>query len=392
MKKLIILACGLCLTMVAHAQTTVEAVLSAVGKNNKTIAASQQYWEAQKLEYSTGLNPDNPQINYDFMIGSPSTAGNQTDLTVTQSFDFPTAYIKKKQLAKEQAAQAEFQLLAIRRDILLEAKETCIELIYHNKRNLELSKRKSNTQKLLEAYQTQMDKGEGSILNVNKAKLMMIDIEKQYSANLSAINQLHQKLAELNGGAAISLTDTAYPFSSVIPDFETLEKEYEANDPVRQLLEQEKAITQKQIEVSKTGSLPKFEAGYHYQGILGQTFQGVHAGVTIPLWENKNRVKTQQANYLYTDLELQTHINEHYHEIKRIYEKYENLNATLGQYQSVLQTFNSTELLDKALSLGHLSNIEYFLELSYYYSAYDTYLETEKEYQAVLAELLKYKL
>lgn len=48
--------------------------------------------------------------------------------------------------------------------------------------------------------------------------------------------------------------------------------------------------------------------------------------------------------------------------------------------------------IGQALSLCHLSNIEYFLELSYYYSVYDTYLETEKEYLSVIAELLKYRL
>jgi outer membrane protein, heavy metal efflux system len=49
-------------------------------------------------------------------------------------------------------------------------------------------------------------------------------------------------------------------------------------------------IGQQMVEVSKALNLPKFETGYHYQAMLGQRFNGLHLGLTIPLWENKNKV------------------------------------------------------------------------------------------------------
>jgi len=385
-----ILAFVVCIN--ANAQSTIDNVLSEIGKNNKTIQANVQYWEAQKLQYKTGLNPSNPTAEYDFLKGSPANAGNQHDFTVAQQFDFPTAYFKKSALAKEQSAQAEFELNASRQDILLHAKKVCIELVYSNKLQLQLSQQKQNTEKLLSDFQIWLDKGEGNILDVNKAKLQLIEIKKQYQENVSAISQLNEKLTSLNGGNQIAFNDTIYPVLPVIPDFAQLETEYENADPIRKSLEQQKLITQKQLEVSRAMWLPKFEAGYHYQGILGQTYNGIHTGISIPLLENKNTIKLQKTKLLYDDLNLQNHRNENYYEIKQLYYKYSNLKITLQEYQTVFASLNNVTLLNKALSLGQISTIEYFLEMNYYTTALSNYYQTEKEFYEAEAELYKYQL
>jgi len=77
------------------------------------------------------------------------------------------------------------------------------------------------------------------------------------------------------------------------------------------ILENTYIITQKQLPLSKNMWLPKLEAGYHYHGILGQTYNGVHTGHSIPLWENKNTVKLQKVQFTFDNLNLQAHNTEH---------------------------------------------------------------------------------
>ncbi len=393
MKKIIYIILPLLISaMNVNGQTTIDSVLANITKNNKTIVANTKYWEAKTLEYQTGLTPYNPKVDYDYLNGSPVGAGNQTDFAVTQSFDFPTAYSKKKQLSDEQIEQADFQIIATRQSVLLEAKLTCIELVYRNKLQVELTKRKQNTEKWLIAFQTKLDKGEGNILDVNKAKLQLIEIYASFQENLSAINQLNQKLTELNGGIVLEFTDTIYSPLSSIPTFDVLEAEVEANDPVRKYLEHEKMIGQKEVELSRAMSLPKLETGYHYQAILGQKFNGIHFGLIIPLWENKNKIKAQQANLTFDDFNLKDHLNEHYYYIKQKYEKQSNLRITLTEYETLFASLNNVVLLDKSLSLGQISTIEYFMQMTYYYDALNNYLKTEKEYYQTLAELYKYQL
>lgn len=377
---------------IGNAQTTVDSVLFAVAVNNKTILANEQFWEAEKLQFKVGISLSNPKVDYDYLNGSPFTAGNQKEFAVTQSFDFPTAYGKKKQLSNNQIAKAEYQLIATRQEVLLLAKNTAIELIYRNKLQEELVIRKQNTEKWLSNFQTRLDKGDGNILDVNKAKLQLIQINSEYQENLSAANQLNQKLTELNGGVPILLTDTSYPQEPDIPNFSELEREIEALNPIRKYLEQEINVGKSQVVLSRALSLPRMEAGYRYQSILGQTFQGVHFGMTIPLWENKNTVKVRQASLITNELNLQVHQNEHYHEILTRYERYTNLKITLDEYKMLFGSLNNTALLDKSLTLGQISSIEYFLEIGYYFDALRNYLKTEKDYHQTISELFKHKL
>lgn len=391
-KIIIIKLVVLVLCVKANAQSGMESILLNISKNNKTILANLQLMEAQKIEFRTGLTPNDPRVGYDYLFGSPVGAGNQTDFTITQSFDFPTAYIKKSQLAKEQEQQVEFQFGSVRQTILLEAKKLCIELIYRNKLESQLKQLTQNTQKVLDGFRTRLEKGEGNVLDINKTQLQLLEIKKQFKENSTTIGYLNQQLIALNGGIQLSFVDTIYPLMQNIPAFEQLEAEYENADPLRKFLEQQKLIAQKQVEVSKTMWLPKMEAGYHYQGILGQTYNGIHAGISIPLWENKNTVKLQKSKLLFTDLELQDHRNQHYFEIKQLYETHTSLKITLTEYQEVFASLDKSRLLDKALLLGQISTIEYFMEINFYNAAFNNYLQTEKEYYEVIAELYKYQL
>jgi outer membrane protein, heavy metal efflux system len=384
------LAFVLCINV--KAQSNIENVLAEIRKNNKTIQATAQFYEAQNLQYKTGNTPNNPTVEYDFLSGSPAAVGNQHDLTIAQQFDFPIAYIKKSQLAKTQTAQSEFEIQANRQSILLQAKQYCIALVYHKKLQSQLMQQKQSNEKLITDYQTKLDKGEGNILDVNKAKLQFIQVKNQLQQNTSEIAQLNTKLTSLNGGNPILFTDTVYQITDKLPSFEQLVIEYENADPLGKILEQEKLITQKQLELSKSMWLPKMEIGYHYQGILGQTYNGIHTGISIPIWENKNSIKHQKSKLLYSELKLQVNRNQQYHEIKSLYEKYTNLKVTLDEFRSNFETLNSTALLNKALYLGEISTIQYWMEINYYRDALNNFLQIEMDYQLTISELNKFQL
>ncbi len=373
-------------------QSSIEKTLAEISKNNKTILANVQYWEAKKMEYKTGLTLYDPKVDYDYLSGSPVGAGNQTDFAITQTFDFPSSYSKKRKLSNEQIKQAEYHLNSSKQDILLEAKIICLELIYLNKFQAEVQKRKQNTEKWLSDFQKKLDTGDGNILDVNKAKLQLIEINASLLENASLIKQLNQKLIALNGGNLIDFNEVKYPDIQLMPSFETLESEIESNDPIRKYLEQQNVIGRNQLDVTKAMTLPKLDVGYHYQAILGQRFNGVHLGFTLPLWENRNKVKVEQGNIIYNELNLSAHKNEHYFDIQQKYIKQSNLTTTINEYRSLFTSINNIELLDKSLALGQISTIEYFMEMSYYYTALNNFLVSEKQYHITIAELYKYQL
>lgn len=374
------------------AQVSMEDILAEVEKNNKTLQANAQNNDAQKLGFKSNNPLYNPNVEYDFMYGFPLNAGNQTDFLVNQAFDFPTSYSKRKQLSEGRVSQSDFQYNAGRQEILFEAKSTCIELIYRNKLHIQLQERKAFTESLLASFEKRLSTGEGNILDVNKARLQLIEINKDYQLNLSQVNQLTQRLTGLNGGEELTFKSTEYPVLDPIGDFEELFGEIQAKDPTLKFVEMDIASAQKQLELSKSLALPKLEAGFRHQAILGQRFNGFHFGTTIPLWENKYKVRQSEAELSSSGLKVLQFQNDKYSSSRQLYEKYQKLSVTLNEYQNVLSTLNSKEYLDKALAVGHISTIEYFLESNYYYMAYNNYLQTEFEYHVTVAEILKFRL
>lgn len=376
----------------ALAQMSIEDILVEIEKNNKTLQANAQNTEAQKLAFKSNNPLYNPNVSYDFMYGFPLSAGNQTDFLVNQAFDFPTSYGKRKQLSEGRVSQSDFQFNAGRQEILFEAQRTCIEMVYRNKLKSRHEERKAFTESLLANFEKRLNTGEGNILDVNKARLQLIEINKDYMLNLSQVNQLTQKLTGLNGGIEISFNSTSYPQMDSIADFEELFIEIQAKDPTLKFIEMDIASAQKQLELSKALALPKLEAGYRSQAILGQRFNGFHMGTTIPLWENKYKVRQSQAELSTSGLKVIQYQNDKYATSRQLFEKYGKLSVTLNEYKTVLSALDSKDYLDKALAVGHISTIEYFLESNYYYMAYNNYLQTEFEYYATIAEILKFRL
>ncbi|MEX2594111.1 MAG: TolC family protein [Anditalea sp.] len=376
----------------AKPQSKLDELLSSVTNNNKGMIANRQYWEAQRLGFKTGLTPYNPSVEYEYLNGSPAGAGIQKDFTVTQAFDFPTAYFKKNALSEEQITQTNYQSAVFRQDILLRAKLYFLVLVYLNKQNQVLSDRLRNVEGLHTSYQRRLEVGEANILDVTKARIQFVNLQNELRRNESEIGQITVKLAELNGGVAVEVSGTVYPIPPDVPEYKVLDSLIEANDPVLKVVVQEKEISEKQVAVARSLTLPKIQTGYRSQSILGQSYRGVLLGVTIPLWENKNRIKQEKAEVLYSELQIQNHITEHQHKIRELYLQYENLKVSIAAYEELLGGVNTEAFLSKALELGEISTIDYFIELTYLYDAYDQYLLLENEYHKTIAKLYKYEL
>lgn len=392
MKRLSLYIISCFITVAAIAQNNVDSVVKQVEGNNKSIQANKKYWPAKQAEYKTGLTPYDPTVEYDYMWGSPVGAGNQRDFSVTQRLDFPSAYKRKKELSGQQIAQTNLQQQVYRQDILLEAKLLSLQVIYLNKKGAELSRRLINTQKLVQDYEKKLNKGDVIILDVNKAKLQLLNIQNEVKLNENEKQVLLTKISELNGGIPIVINDTIYPFVPTIPDFEILDSTIEANDPIIKVYEQEKKILQQQIAVQKAMNLPKIETGYHSQGILGQSYKGFHAGISIPLWENKNKLNAAKSNLEYANSNAETHRLNHRLENKQYYDQLDVRLKMVQEYKELLSTLNNTTLLNKALSLGQITIIQYFYDESFYFTAYDKYLQAEWEYQQAVARLYKFQL
>jgi cobalt-zinc-cadmium efflux system outer membrane protein len=392
MKNIKCMLLGLIISMTISAQHEIDSVLLSISNNNKSIKAYKQLMSAQKAKFKTGLTLSNPTVEYDYMKGTPVTAGNQTDISAIQNFDFPTTYVKKKQLSNLSIAKLTVLEKDYNQEILLDAKMLYLTLIYLNKCKFQLSNRKRNALQVQRAVQLKFDVGVATILDLNKSKINLITTKRHLQEVQRKILIANQKLTELNGGQAVVIESYSYPFLEKLGTLEQFMSEAIKGDYHLQVIQQDELISQKQIQVNKALAMPKLEGGYRYQTILGQSFSGFHAGISIPLFENKNKVKAARQRTKYFNLLAESHKNEHHNELESLYDKAISLKKSIEDYQVITSSLNNEKLLNTALEVGQISNIEYFMELRYYYGASDDFLELEKDYHMTVCELMKHRL
>jgi len=372
------------------AQNTIDDVLTAVEKNNTTLSAYRKSTDAEKIGNKTGLTPQNPEVEFNYLWGNPSAIGNRTDFSIKQSFDFPTTYAFKSQISDLKNEQAELEYKKQRKEVLYQTRVLCVKITHYNAFKLELNKRYADALKVADAYKSKFNAGDIGILDYNKAQVNLLNVTKELENIEIERNALLSELTRLNGGNAIIFTDSLFPLQIIPADFEEWLTSVEANNPLLQWVKQEIVISENQIKLSSAMNLPKFYAGFMSEKVAEEQFLGFTAGITIPLWENKNAVnyakaKTIAMQSIETDAKLQF-----YTSMKASHAKVIGLQNNVSDYRSKLGMYSNSELLEKAFNKGEISLTEYLYELSLYYDNVFMLLEMEIALHLAFTELLKY--
>lgn len=371
------------------AQNTIDSVLALIERNNTTLSALQKRAEAVMIGNKTGIFIQNPEVEFDYLWGN-DVVGNRTDFSVKQRFDFPTVYAYKNQISDIKNEQVELEYQKQRKELLLNARLICYDLIYSNAVKAELSKRLNHAQSIADAYKSKMEVGETNILEYNKAQLNLLNLNKAMESLTIEQDALLAELARLNGGVLIIFTESEFQ-STILPvDFEQWYVQAEQSNPLFNWLKKEVELTQKQISLNKALSMPKFQAGYMSESVVGQDFKGVTVGLSIPLWENKNTVKYAKANAIALENTASDNKMQLYSHLKVLHTKAISLQNNVSDYQSKLQFFNNSDLLKKALDKGEITLINYILELSIYYESVNNLLILERDMNKTIAELNQY--
>ena len=387
MKKLIIIILIISAGVVAKAQSGYETVLQQIETNNTTLVALRQQTEAEKLGNRTGLAPANPEIEFNYLWGNPSIIGNRTDINVRQTFDFPTAYAHRSKIAGLQNENAELSFKAERINVLLSAKQACIELVYYNALAREYAVRLQNAERIAQAYQSKLNAGETNALENNKAQLNLTSVQAEIVQIEAERAALLSELKRLNGGKEIVFSVNVYSVNDLPPNFEDWFTTAESKSPVLQYVRGQIEIRQQQVNLNRAMGLPKFSAGYMSEKVVGQRFQGVTVGMSIPLWENKNRVnyartQTQAAEAIFEDSKVQF-----YNRLQTLYFKAAALQQNAQRVRQSLENNNNEPLLKKALDAGEISLLNYLLEIEFYYNEVNKVLEAERDFELTVAEL-----
>ncbi|MFN4764559.1 TolC family protein [Gillisia sp. Q332] len=371
----------------------IEEVLIEIEQNNTELKGYKSFIESQQLENRSNNNLPDPQLSGYYLPFGDNATGDYTEYEVSQSFEFPTVYGARSKWNDLKSTQLQTSYAKKRQEILLSAKELLIEIAFLQKQKAIETERKTQSKQVFDQIQELFNKEQIGILDLNKAKIAWIQEQFVVQQIESEIQILLSKLKTLNGGKAIDDSlEAKISLPIEVGKEEGLWQEKLANDPAVQELKAAETASLQKVKLERNKVLPNIALGYNYQGVSSSNYSGFYGGLSIPLWNSKNKVKAAQANYDYQQSNTLLITTSIYTQFQETYNRYELMLKKYNEYRTTMDNLNSEDLLFKAYMLGEYSFMDYYVELQFYRNALDKMLQMEKELELLKAQLLKHQL
>ena len=370
-----------------QAQNEVERVLQSVEQHNTTLVALRHETEAAKVGNHTNLNLPNPEVEFGYLWGSPSSIGHRKDVSAVQSFDFATVSGAKRRLARQQDALADWQYKESRMQLLLEAHHLCLDAIYYNAMCKELMQRKQYAEEITSAQQKRLEQGEINRIEYNQVKLDLAAVSAELMRCNTERAAVMAELQRLNGGEPLLIEATDYPAVAIANDFEAWYAEAEQKSPALAYVKQQIDVANRELAVRRADGLPTVSLGFMGEYVSGENYQGVKVGMSIPLWANKNRVRQAKAEVEAAKARQTDARQQFYSRLHNLFVQQRGLRQVVQSYQEALRATDNTSLLKKALDAGSISTMDYLLGARMYYDAVNQKMDACRAWQKTVAEM-----
>ena len=353
-------------------------------KNNSSVLAADK--EVQHYQYLKRTSGDIGKTNIGLQYGQyNSYAKMDNSFSILQTIPFPTVIAAKNKLGGALTESSLLKKDLTRAEVVYQVKAIYYTWLNLNQRRELLLKKDSIYSLLASASALRYAAGESNLLERSKAQAQAAEVrnlleqlgndQRALAAQLRAL--LNEEVPELTDRTQQEAALTLSPDSSLAArNFYVL------------YMKQQVAIADRKKQVEKNTALPDLTFGYFNQSLYGvplgyaltdppatysHRFQGLHAGISIPLWFAPQSARIKAAEQLKQGAELQYEqassntraeieaAREQYLKTKRSLDYYKNTglpNADLISRQSLL-AFQKGEIsyTENALNLQQADEI-----------------------------------
>jgi outer membrane protein TolC len=368
-------------------------VLEQVASNNKELKMNQQQSSIVHSQLAAANALPDPSVSYTHQYGNKAGMGINGEWIASQSFDFPTVYVERNKLIKSRTAGLDLRQADLRRQILLQAYEICLDLVLLRQEQSLLNERLTNAVQLEQLYAKRLQTGDANLLETNKISLELLNIKTEARRKATAIAAKQQALEALNGGLPLVFEAETYEPPAKLPSFDELCDEVFALDPALRALRTEQNAAGQALRLSRMERLPGLEIGYQLNtAARGERFNGFLIGMRIPLFSNRHKVRQARAEILYSELKYEDSSAKARNELFMLYQQSISLKESMTEYEQLLGNQDKLSLLNKALEAGSLSMVDYFIEIGLLYDSLYNYMQLENDYQKSLIRMLQHRL
>ncbi len=376
----------------SYAQQDLRSVLDEIMQNNQQLKVAAKESERLKIESTIGLLPADPEIGFGYMWGNPTAIGNKKELSITQSFDFPTVYTSKFKYSRIQQTMADKLFQKSKQELVSVALNLMIELIYHQKLLTVLEDRYVDVKKVSEMTRRMLEAGEIGMLEKDKADLQLLKLQNAVEICKTDMHKILISLKALNGNKAITIDSKMYPDFLSLADEANSRQLFLKQNAEYLMMKNEVDLQQQQIRVSNNEYLPNFSVSYASETILDDRLKGVKAGLSIPLWHKRNTVKLSKIAFSEKEDQMIGFNQKMEAEWGQLWAQHQSQKNRFLTMKILLERIIPNKSLLMAFDLGEISLMEFITESAFYYDSQDSFLELEKQLFLTIVEIKKVEL
>jgi cobalt-zinc-cadmium resistance protein CzcA len=281
-----------------------EQVLRLAHEHNERLRRDRLAVDLQGTLKRTAV--DLPKTGFNFAHGELNSPLPDNRIGITQSFSFPGAWTAQRRLLAGQQALSEKQRVAGQREVELQIRQTYGRLAYLHELGILLQRQDSLYAAFEKAAEAKVRTGESGLLELTTAqtqRLELLDRLSQHGADTKAT--LSQLNALIQAPEPLDLIPE--PLEAALPvDLSFLPP---ADHPLLAPYEQVVTLAERAQALEKKRLLPDFSLGYFNQSLSGSyvlngqestfgrsnRFQGVEAGIALPLWFGPQSARIKAA-------------------------------------------------------------------------------------------------
>lgn len=241
------------------------------------------------------------------------------NITITQNIPNPVYLRRLKELAEANINTSRFQTRIFQNQIAYQVKSIYYSLLYRTEQRRLNQELVTLFERILRAADVRFRTGETNILEKYNANTRLQEASAQLLQTSEYIRTHVQQLQQFTHNNTIeNIADTVLQEKTVSL---TLDSSMLGNNPELQALRSQIQVAAREIQVERSKLLPDFSIGYFNQSLVGtyekdgapkyygvgKRFQGVEAGIAIPLFAKpqKARVRAAEINQQIQEAQVQ---------------------------------------------------------------------------------------
>lgn len=347
--------------------------------------------EAEQAEVKAEVITSDPEVEFEYLW--PSVAGEKNRWSAGISQELPNFFRMKAagRLRDALASVGNLRREAALSDARYEAETRLLAIVAAHKEAELLKSVSESYDRLIEVYRKGWEKGEINILDLNKIKIEQARAKGAYE---SADGRLKALIAEAAAFSRGTVTETdlqqldEYP-ARTLPSQDACMAMVESS-PQARLLDASLSAAEQRIRLASTERVPGLTLGYSHAFEDGKHFNGLTAGLSLPLFSRKASKAAARAGMMATMADNVATLTSMKSALEADYNRAAALKRQIDRLGPVIDTTDNLRLLRLALDGGEILLLDYLQETNYFIEATEDYLSASYEYAVALASLYRY--